>query len=177
MEEREPGEGRLTVDEGVYEGAFGTPKTSAGLRRVPLFEATVRFLTEWKGRAKNTQPDALVFATWSGKPISPNNVLRRVGVSSVRRSTCRTRHGLERRIACAILFSHSAAAETGLNLVRPEAFVSTSLSNPARRSDGSAAREHLCPTSSDGLPKHADAHVGQRECDSTDRGEHHLAIL
>jgi integrase len=26
--------------------------------------------------AKSTQPDALVFSTWSGKPISPNNVLR-----------------------------------------------------------------------------------------------------
>jgi len=37
----------------------------------------VRLLTEWKERAKNTQPDALVFATWSGNPISPNNVLRR----------------------------------------------------------------------------------------------------
>lgn len=70
-------EGHLTVDEAVYEGAFGTPKTSAGLRRVPLSEATVRLLTEWKERATNTQPDALVFATWSGKPILPNNVLRR----------------------------------------------------------------------------------------------------
>jgi integrase len=34
-------------------------------------------LAEWQERAKNTQPDALVFARWSGKPISPNNVLRR----------------------------------------------------------------------------------------------------
>lgn len=45
-------EGHLTVDEAVYEGAFGTPKTSAGLRRVPLSEATVRLVTEWKERAK-----------------------------------------------------------------------------------------------------------------------------
>lgn len=70
-------EEHLTVDEAVYEGAFGTPKTSAGLRRVPLSDATVRLLAEWKDRARNTAPDALVFATWSGKPISPNNVLRR----------------------------------------------------------------------------------------------------
>ena len=41
-------EGHLTVDEAVYEGAFGTPKTSAGLRRVRLAEATVRLVTEWK---------------------------------------------------------------------------------------------------------------------------------
>ena len=70
-------EGHLTVDEAVYEGAFGTPKTSAGLRRVPFSEATVRLVAEWKERAKNTDPEALVFSTWSGKPISPNNVLRR----------------------------------------------------------------------------------------------------
>jgi hypothetical protein len=55
--------GHLTVDEAVYEGAFGTPKTSAGLRRVPLSEATVRLMTQWKERAKNTQPEALVFST------------------------------------------------------------------------------------------------------------------
>jgi integrase len=70
-------DGHLTVDEAVYEGAFGTPKTSAGLRRVPLSEATVALMTEWKARARNTAAEALVFSTWSGNPISPNNVLRR----------------------------------------------------------------------------------------------------
>ena len=34
-------------------------------------------LAEWKRHAKQTEPEALVFATRSGKPISPNNVLRR----------------------------------------------------------------------------------------------------
>ena len=48
-------EGHLTVDEAVYEGAFGTPKTSASLRRVPLSEATVRLLTDWRDQAKNTE--------------------------------------------------------------------------------------------------------------------------
>ena len=33
-------------------------------------------IAEWRGRAKDTTSDALVFSTWSGKPISPNNVLR-----------------------------------------------------------------------------------------------------
>jgi integrase len=70
-------DGHVTVEEAVYEGAFGTPKTSAGLRRLPLSEATVRLLREWKERARDTQPEALLFSTWSGKPISPNNVLRR----------------------------------------------------------------------------------------------------
>ena len=33
-------------------------------------------MADWRARAKCTEPEALVFATWSGKPISPNNVLR-----------------------------------------------------------------------------------------------------
>jgi integrase len=70
-------EAHLTVQEAVYEGAFGTPKTEAGIRRVPLSEATVALLTKWRARAKRTEPEALLFSTYSGKPISPNNVLRR----------------------------------------------------------------------------------------------------
>lgn len=70
-------EAHLTVQEAVYEGAFGTPKTDAGIRRVPLSEATVALLTKWRARVKRTEPEALVFSTYSGKPISPNNVLRR----------------------------------------------------------------------------------------------------
>jgi len=70
-------ERHLTVQEAVYEGAFGTPKTDAGMRRVPLSEATVALLSEWRRHVKRTEPAALVFSTYSGKPISPNNVLRR----------------------------------------------------------------------------------------------------
>jgi integrase len=33
-------------------------------------------LADWRAKAKRTGPDDLVFSTWSGKPISPNNVLR-----------------------------------------------------------------------------------------------------
>ena len=71
-------EKHLTVQEAVYEGVIGTPKTDAGIRRVPLSEATLALLTEWQRRVKRTEPDALVFSTWSGKPISPNNVSRRL---------------------------------------------------------------------------------------------------
>jgi integrase len=70
-------EKHLTVQEAVYEGVFGTPKTDAGTRRVPLAESTIALLTEWRARVKRTAPDALVFSTWSGKPISPHNVTRR----------------------------------------------------------------------------------------------------
>jgi integrase len=67
----------LTVREAVYEGTFGTPTTAAGVRQIPLSEAAVAPLMEWRARAKHTEPESLVFSTWSGKPISPNNVSRR----------------------------------------------------------------------------------------------------
>lgn len=67
----------LSVQEAVYEGAFGTPKTEAGIRHVPLSDAAVDLLRTWQQRATRTGPEDLLFSTWSGKPISPNNVLRR----------------------------------------------------------------------------------------------------
>ena len=67
----------LTVREAVYESMFGTPKTEAGCRRIPLSETAWLLVDAWKRHAKRTDADALIFATWSGKPIAPNNVLRR----------------------------------------------------------------------------------------------------
>jgi integrase len=67
----------LTVCEAVYEGHFGTPKTQAGIRQVPLSDSSVCLIADWKQHARTTDAESLVFATWSGKPISPNNVLRR----------------------------------------------------------------------------------------------------
>jgi len=71
-----PEDNYLNVDEAVYEGRFNTPKTAAGVRRIPLSPLAQALLREWRKRAKRTGPGDLVFATWSGKPISPNNVLR-----------------------------------------------------------------------------------------------------
>jgi predicted Zn-dependent protease/predicted negative regulator of RcsB-dependent stress response len=34
----------------------------------------VKLLVDWRARVKHTEPEALGFSTWSGKPISPNNV-------------------------------------------------------------------------------------------------------
>jgi integrase len=64
----------LTVREAVYEGTFSSPKTAAGVRQIPLSDAAVKLLADWRARVKDTRPEALMFATWSGKPISPNNV-------------------------------------------------------------------------------------------------------
>ena len=68
----------LTVREAVYDGTFSTPKTEAGLRQIPLSEAALGFIGEWRRRAGRTESDALVFATRTGNSISPNNVLRRL---------------------------------------------------------------------------------------------------
>jgi integrase len=67
----------LTVREAIYDGTFSTPKTEAGSRQIPLSVTALRLVGEWKAQVKKTGPDALVFATHLGTPISPNNVLRR----------------------------------------------------------------------------------------------------
>jgi len=41
----------LMVREAVYDTPFDTPKTEAGLRQIPLSEAALRFIGEWKHRA------------------------------------------------------------------------------------------------------------------------------
>jgi integrase len=67
----------LAVQQAVYEGVFSTPKTEAGLRRVPLSETAWMLIGEWRSHVKGAEPDRLVFSTRTGQPISPNNVLRR----------------------------------------------------------------------------------------------------
>src|SRR5262245_17649392 len=67
----------LHVREAVYEGTFDEPKTDASVRPIPLSETAIQLLADWRARARRTGPDDLVFATVSGRPISPNNVLRR----------------------------------------------------------------------------------------------------
>jgi integrase len=67
----------IQVRAAVYEGVFDDPETMAGLRTVPLPEAALQLLVAWKARTKKTAGHELVFATVSGKPIAPNNVLRR----------------------------------------------------------------------------------------------------
>jgi integrase len=66
----------LQVREAVYEGTFDTPKTDASIRPIPLPEMALELLKAWRGWARGTAPEDLIFSTVSGKPISPNNVLR-----------------------------------------------------------------------------------------------------
>jgi integrase len=66
----------LRVCEAVYEGIFDDPKTEAGTRLIPLPDAAMELLRVWRARARRKAPEDLIFSTVSGKPISPNNVLR-----------------------------------------------------------------------------------------------------
>ena len=66
----------LTVREAVYDGTFGTPKTEARPRQIPLSETALLLIGEWKQRGPSHERDALVFSARTGKPISPSNVLR-----------------------------------------------------------------------------------------------------
>jgi integrase len=65
------------VREAVYDGQFGTPKTEAGVREIPLSAMAFGLVKQWKLRAKRKGAEDLVFGTRHGTPISPNNVLRR----------------------------------------------------------------------------------------------------
>ena len=66
----------LYVRGAVYEGTFDDPKTDAGVRAIPLSDTALQAIRGWRAWARRTKPDDLMFSTVSGKPISPNNVLR-----------------------------------------------------------------------------------------------------
>jgi integrase len=68
---------RLSVRESVYDGTFGTPKTEAGVRQIPLSGPAFGLVLKWKAKARKSDPESLVFGTRLGTPIVPNNVLRR----------------------------------------------------------------------------------------------------
>jgi integrase len=67
----------LTIEDAVYDGKFGSPKTEAGNRIIPLGGAALEFLSEWRVKTQWLGEQDLIFCTRSGKSISPNNTLRR----------------------------------------------------------------------------------------------------
>jgi integrase len=75
----------LRIREAVYEGVVDTPKKEASQRDIPLAESGLHLIRAWKQQVRTIDPDRLMFATRSGKPISPNNVLRRWVFRRVRR--------------------------------------------------------------------------------------------
>jgi integrase len=71
----------LVVAETCFMGHFGTPKTQASRREVPLSRAVVEALKAHYSRSANRSPEGLVFVTRNGGPLVSNN-LRKRGLQS-----------------------------------------------------------------------------------------------
>jgi integrase len=67
----------LRVEETCYEGHFGTPKTRASRREVPLSSTVVQALLAHRARCADTSLEALVFATREGTPLASDNLRKR----------------------------------------------------------------------------------------------------
>jgi integrase len=67
----------LVVAETCYMGRFGTPKTRASRREVPLSPAVVEALKAQFSGSADRNAEALVFATRNGGPLASNNLRNR----------------------------------------------------------------------------------------------------
>ena len=67
--------GLLRVEQTVYEGHFDDPKTRSSRRTIPLGPDAVAIFE--RRRPEKVAPDALVFSTRRGTPLSRRNLLRR----------------------------------------------------------------------------------------------------
>jgi integrase len=93
--------GTLRVEETCYKGKFGTPKTRASRREVPLTRAVVQALLAHRTGCSNTANEALVFATRHGTPLASNNLRKRqlhpasqrAGLGSIDWHSLRHTHG------------------------------------------------------------------------------------
>jgi len=82
--------GTLLVAETCYKGHFGSPKTRASRREVPLAPAVVRELKEHYSRSAEHSLSALVFAKDQGAPLAADNLRKKA-----LRTACK-RAGLQR---------------------------------------------------------------------------------
>jgi integrase len=95
------GAGKLRVEETCYKGKFGTPKTRASRREVPLTPGVVQALQAHHVNSRDTANEALVFATRSGTPLASNNLRKRqlhpaskqAGLGSIDWHSLRHTHG------------------------------------------------------------------------------------
>jgi len=76
----------LMVAETCYMGQFGTPKTRASRREIPLSPTVMVALEDHHSRSSRRAPEALVFATRFGGPLVSNNLGRRGLKSACRRA-------------------------------------------------------------------------------------------
>lgn len=93
--------GTLLVAETCYKGHFGTPKTRASRREVPLAPVVVRELKKHYSHSADHSREALVFSAGPGVPLAANNLRRkslttackRAGLQRIDWHTLRHTHG------------------------------------------------------------------------------------
>jgi integrase len=93
--------GTLRVAETCYKGHFGSPKTRASRREVPLAAAVVRELKSLYSRSTENSQDALVFSKSQGLPLAADNLrkktlrtaCKRAGLQRIDWHTLRHTHG------------------------------------------------------------------------------------
>ncbi len=67
----------LRVEETCGQGHFGTPKSKASRREIPLSFTVVQALLAQHSRCDNVSPEGLVFATRHGTPLASDNLRKR----------------------------------------------------------------------------------------------------
>ena len=67
----------IDVRQRVYKGKIDTPKTKQSIRKAALSNGVVAALGQWKSISLDTNPDAWVFPSERGTPLSRDNILRR----------------------------------------------------------------------------------------------------
>jgi integrase len=70
--------GQLKVEQAVYRGCTGTPKTKGSRRTLPLPEPLVSALIRLQGHSARRSDETLVFSTSKGTAFSNTNLLHRV---------------------------------------------------------------------------------------------------
>ena len=69
--------GRIKVDEAVYKGRLGSPKTRKSIRRVTIGNGVQLALESWRGKAKFKGPEDFVFGVRTNSPIDLKNAVSR----------------------------------------------------------------------------------------------------
>lgn len=68
----------VRVDEAVYRGVVGTPKTPRSRRTVKVPAKAIALLHEWRDQCRFTEPEDFVFSIRTNSPIDLNRVLERL---------------------------------------------------------------------------------------------------
>jgi integrase len=148
----------LVVAETCFMGRFGTPKTRASRREVPLSRAVVEALKAQYSRSANRLPEGLVFASRNGGPLMSNNLrkrglqgaCKRAGLPTINWHALRHTHGTLLHVQGTPL--KVAQAQLGHSHMATTLDVYTHASVVAQREAVNLLDERVFP----GVPKNAD---------------------